>query len=135
MVEIIKGVQNVPKGQHEGSGMNENPEILAENAEEPPKKFAKQKMAIALGYDAGADEAPKVMAKGQGFLAEQIIQIALANGVEIKEDADLAMVLSTLEVDMTIPVEVFAAVAEILSYVYKVNAEKRDRFLQSKLKD
>ncbi|MDJ0951252.1 MAG: EscU/YscU/HrcU family type III secretion system export apparatus switch protein [Alphaproteobacteria bacterium] len=78
-------------------------------------------MAVALGYDIDVDNAPKVVAKGEGVVAEKIIEIALANGIKVRRDADLATVLSALEIDAEIPYEAFTAVAEILSYVYQAN--------------
>ncbi len=78
--------------------------------------------AVALGYDAGLDEAPKLLAKGHGETAERIIQVALEQGITIRKDADLAQILSALDLDTEIPVETFAAVAEILSYVYRANS-------------
>ena len=62
------------------------------------------------------------MASGRGAFAEQILQIAWANGIKVREDADLVEILTAIEVDTEIPIEVFAAVAEILSYVYRANA-------------
>ncbi len=78
-------------------------------------------VAVALGYDIDVDNAPKVVAKGEGVVAEKIIEIALANGIKVRRDADLATVLSALEIDAEIPYEAFTAVAEILSYVYQAN--------------
>ncbi len=79
-------------------------------------------VAVALKYDGDTDPAPRVTATGRGTIAEQIIAVARANGIEVREDADLATLLSVLEVDDYIPVEAFAAVAEILSYIYRKNA-------------
>ena len=67
------------------------------------------------------DFAPKVVAKGRGAIAERIVEIARKNGVMVRRDADLVQVLAALEIDAEIPVEAFAAVAEILSYVYQAN--------------
>ncbi|MDH5771585.1 MAG: EscU/YscU/HrcU family type III secretion system export apparatus switch protein [Rhodospirillaceae bacterium] len=78
-------------------------------------------IAIAIDYSPEESSAPKVVAKGQGWLAEQIIAIAEANGIEVKEDPDLAQLLSNVDVDSEIPLEAFTAVAEILSYVYRMN--------------
>jgi flagellar biosynthesis protein len=65
--------------------------------------------------------APVVTATGHGALAEQILAIAFANGVKVREDADLAQILAAVDVDCPVPTEAFAAVAEILSYVYRAN--------------
>jgi flagellar biosynthesis protein len=79
--------------------------------------------AVALRYDKRRDEAPRVTAKGQGFIAEQIIEIAREAGIHIRQDQSLVEVLSQLELDSPIPTEAFAAVAAILNYVY--SQEKR----------
>ncbi|WP_246135359.1 EscU/YscU/HrcU family type III secretion system export apparatus switch protein [Pararhodospirillum oryzae] len=77
---------------------------------------------MALGYDpALGDSAPRVLASGRGAVAEQILALAFANGVRVREDADLAEILAVLDLDSEIPIEAFAAVAEILSYVYRAN--------------
>ena len=81
----------------------------------------KDKIAVALAYDQGKDEAPRVAAKGQGYIAEQIIALAREHNIEIRQDTDLVVLLSKLELDAPIPLEAYAAVAEILSYVYKTN--------------
>ena len=62
------------------------------------------------------------MARGSGTFAEQILEIAWSNNIKVREDADLAEVLTAIDVDSEIPIEAFAAVAEILSYVYRANA-------------
>lgn len=79
------------------------------------------KIAVALGYEDGVDEAPRILAKGQDYIADQIIALAKENGLHIHEDADLAEILSVLELDSYIPIEAYVTVAEILSYVYKEN--------------
>ena len=60
-----------------------------------------------------------MVASGQGHIAEQIVRIALDSGITIRKDADLVEILGKLDLDTLIPVEAFAAVAEILSYVYR----------------
>lgn len=86
----------------------------------------KDKLAIALAYERGQDEAPVVAAKGKGYLAEQILKIAHEHGVEVREDADLVTLLSKLDIGEPIPVEAYAAVAEILSYIYRANASMKN---------
>lgn len=83
----------------------------------------RRKAAVALkrfGVDEGA--IPKVVAAGYGKLAEQIVQLAFDNGVNVREDKDLAQLLAAIELDSDIPSEALVAIAEILSYVYKVNS-------------
>ncbi len=79
-------------------------------------------VAVALSHERGSTDAPVVTATGHGELAEQILNIAFENGVKVREDADLAQILSEVDVDTPIPLEAFAAVSEILSYLYKAQA-------------
>lgn len=79
--------------------------------------------AVALGYNHGTDIAPKVLATGKGIIAEQIIAKAKEHNIPIKQDEDLMKILSILELDSVIPLEAYAAVAEILSSLYKYNKE------------
>ena len=81
----------------------------------------KDAIAVALRYEPDSEYAPKVVAGGRGSVAEQILEIAFANGIKVREDQDLAEVLSSIDIDSEIPVEAFAAVAEILIYVYRAN--------------
>lgn len=67
--------------------------------------------------------APIVTASGRGFVAEQILSIAFANGVKVREDADLVQILTAVDVDSEIPTEAFVAVSEILAYVYRANGK------------
>ena len=80
-----------------------------------------RQIAVALQYEPERESAPRVVATGKGAVAEQILAIAFANGVKVREDADLAEILSVLEIDSVIPVEVLATVAEILAFVYRAN--------------
>ncbi len=82
---------------------------------------AKDAVAVALRYEATRDPTPKVVAGGRGRIAEQILEIAFAHGIKVREDGDLAQLLSSIDIDSEIPIEAFAAVAEILTYVYRAN--------------
>lgn len=90
--------------------------------ESAPRKGASTQKAVAIAYDQASDAPPSIVATGKGAIAEQILAVAFANGVRVREDAELVEVLSLLEVDSPIPLEAFAAVAEILNYVYRANA-------------
>jgi flagellar biosynthetic protein FlhB len=82
--------------------------------------------AIALRYDAATMRAPRVVAKGQGFLAQRIREIAVTSGVPILERKPLARALYKLvEVGQEIPEQFYAAVAEILAYVYELTGKVR----------
>lgn len=76
-------------------------------------------VAVALSYVADSGDAPRVTAGGRGAVAEQILQLAFANDVKVREDADLAQLLSAIDIESEIPLEAFTAVAEILVYVYR----------------
>lgn len=84
-------------------------------------------VAAALKYDAGKDLAPKVIAKGQGTVAEKIIELAKKNNIPIRSDPGLVQILSKLDIDQQIPIELYRAVAEILAFVYSANYRYRER--------
>ncbi len=89
----------------------------------PDKPPAKRTVAVALSAGDASSSVPKVTAAAHGELAEKLLEIAFANGVPVREDADLAEIISALEVDSDIPIAAFAAIAEILSYVYRLNGD------------
>ncbi len=86
--------------------------------------------AVALGFDFASMDAPKVLAKGRNLLAEEIKAEARWAGVPIVENPPLARSLyRTVEVGQAIPVDLYAAVAAILAYLYRqrVESEMRER--------
>ncbi len=88
------------------------------------KKPARQvAVAIADAKDGtkGGGTVPTITAAGRGKLAEQILQMAFANGIRVRQDSALAEMLAALELDSPVPNEALVAVAEILSYVYRAN--------------
>lgn len=76
--------------------------------------------AVALQYDNDKNSAPKVIAKGEGRTAQKIIQIAKENDVRLKKDEDLVELLSKVELDAEVPPQMYKAVAEIFSFLYKI---------------
>ncbi len=93
-----------------------------------PQRRDKPAIAVALNYKdqqgvADPQRAPRVTASGKGAVAEQILEIAFARGIPVREDPDLAEILATVDVDSEIPVDALSAVAEILSYLYRANAK------------
>lgn len=92
---------------------------------ESDKDQHKISKAVALSYDMDNMEAPKIAASGEGTIADQIIAIAEEHGIPIHSDEALVEILAVLEVDSFIPLEAYAAVAEILSYIYQKNAAER----------
>jgi len=89
--------------------------------DETKKPAEKPSVAVALRYEPESEFAPRVVASGRGSIAEQILAIAFAHGIKVREDADLAELLMAVDIDSEIPVEAFVAVAEILVYVYRAN--------------
>lgn len=79
---------------------------------------------MALRYETEHEDAPRVVATGEGFIADQIVRIALDNGITVHKDSDLVEILSKLDIDALIPLEAFAAVAEILSYIYRTQGRE-----------
>ena len=79
-----------------------------------------KKKAVALGYNRSQDNAPKVLASGAGEIANKIISLAKEHDIPIKEDPDLIEILSKVEVDQEIPPNLYKAVAEIFSFLYKI---------------
>ena len=88
------------------------------------KKIPDRKTAIAVQESAKLGDAPTITAAGRGKIAEQILQLAYENGINVREDKLLAEMLAKIELDSPIPSEAFLAVAEILSYVYRANGKK-----------
>lgn len=89
-----------------------------------------KKTAIALEYEPG-EQAPKVIATGQGYLAEKIIDVATEADVPIHKDEKLARSLSVLDIGEYIPPELYSIVAEVLVFVDSMdriqNKIKKDR--------
>jgi FlhB-like protein len=81
-------------------------------------------LAVALQYEKGSREAPKVVAKGRGLIADRIVELAHENGIIIEANPVLAQALSGVEIDDTIPLELYEAVAIVIGYVLRVSANK-----------
>jgi len=86
-------------------------------------RLKKRSSAVSLKYDKGRDRAPKVTAKGQGRVAQEIIRIAKENGIPIREDEDLLELLYPLELEQEIPPELYSVVAELLAFLYRLNSK------------
>lgn len=81
-------------------------------------------VAVALQYEKGTREAPRVVASGRGLVADRIVALAAENGVVIEANPVLAEALSGVEIDDTIPLELYEAVAIVIGYVLRVGAKK-----------
>jgi flagellar biosynthesis protein len=84
-----------------------------------------KKQAIALSYDANVHEAPVVVAKGKGYVAEAIIAAAKQHGIPIQEDPSLVQLLSELEVNEMIPEDLYALVAELFAFIYRLDRQAK----------
>ena len=80
--------------------------------------------AVALRYDSGQDDAPRVVATGQGHLAERIVETARDAGVPVQEDAELTEALSQVQLGEAIPESLFPVVAELLVFVSRMNRQR-----------
>ncbi len=82
---------------------------------------SRTQLAAALRYRPPDDRSPKLVAKGSGELAERIIELAREHNIPIREDPDMIAVLSQLDLEKEIPSELYKPIAEILSFVYRIN--------------
>ena len=83
--------------------------------------------AIALRYHPQApflDAAPRLVAKGEGLLADRILELARQHHIPVERDPDLLAALQPLEVDRVLPPELFKAVALMLAALYRANGKQ-----------
>ncbi|WP_130806938.1 EscU/YscU/HrcU family type III secretion system export apparatus switch protein [Senegalia massiliensis] len=84
----------------------------------------KRNVAIAIKYRTDVDKAPRIIAKGKGVVATNIISQAEKSDVHINKDDNLANKLYNLEIGSEIPVEFYEAIASILAFVYEIDEKK-----------
>ena len=89
------------------------------------EKKRQVKTAVALGYAHDKDHAPRVLASGKGYLAEQILNLAEENDLPVRNDPILAEALAQIDLNQVIPPELYAVVAEVFAFVYRLR-EKND---------
>lgn len=82
---------------------------------------AKRQNAVALSYS-GAEAAPRVVAKGSGQIAEQIIERAHQAGVFVHESPEMVALLMQVDLDAHIPPQLYVAVAELLAWLYRIES-------------
>ena len=90
---------------------------------EPAGRGAGRRVAVALRYEAERDDAPRVVAKGQGLAAERLLEVARDAGVPLREDAVLAGLLATVDLDALVPPELYEALAAVLHWAYRQDRE------------
>ena len=81
-------------------------------------------LAVALEYERGTRDAPRVVAKGRGEIARKIVEIAAESGVHIDANGPLAEALAGVNLDEPIPIELYEAGAEMSCFVLRASAEK-----------
>jgi flagellar biosynthesis protein len=79
--------------------------------------------AAALHYDPTGPAPPEIIATGRGLMADEIVAVAREHGVPLHQDPGLVEALSLLDIGTVIPRELYAVVAEVLAFVYSVDAE------------
>ena len=87
------------------------------------KPPSKRPIAVALQESGDEGKAPSVVATGEGEVAQAILDVAFALGIKVREDADLAEMLSVVDLGDEVPTQAFHAIAEILSYLYRVQGK------------
>lgn len=90
-----------------------------------PQSDTPLQTAVALAYQAG-DGSPKVVAKGRGLVADAIITRAKEHGVFVHESKELVAMLMHIDLDDHIPPELYRAVAELLAWLYRIEAGQSD---------
>ncbi|WP_417900570.1 EscU/YscU/HrcU family type III secretion system export apparatus switch protein [Bacillus haimaensis] len=89
------------------------------------KASMERKKAVALKYDKAKHSAPVVSAKGRGIVAENIIQEAVKHNIPVQEDSALIEMLLEIELNESIPEELYEVIAEVLSFVYQLNQKEK----------
>ncbi|MFW6007065.1 MAG: EscU/YscU/HrcU family type III secretion system export apparatus switch protein [Bacillota bacterium] len=78
------------------------------------------KKAAALKYNIEEDNAPRIIAKGKGEIAQKIVKTAAEHDIPIKKNRDIVEVLTRLNLGDEIPEELYEVIAEILSFIYRL---------------
>jgi len=85
-----------------------------------------RKKAVALKYDKAKHSAPVVSAKGRGIVAENIIQEAVKHNIPLQEDPALIEMLLEIELNESIPEELYEVIAEVLSFMYQLHQKEKE---------
>ncbi len=80
-----------------------------------------RKKAVALRYQPAVNDAPVVVGKGEGKIADQILDMAKEHGIPVQEDASLVEVLAQVDLNKQIPPELYQVVAEVMAFVYRLD--------------
>lgn len=91
------------------------------------KENKKIKEVVALTYKQNLENAPTVIAKGKGAIAENLIKIAQEHHIPIQEDPSLVALLGQLDINESIPEELYQAVAEVFAFIYRIDQSHGER--------
>lgn len=86
-----------------------------------------RKEAIALSYNSSEKSGPKVVAKGKGKIANNILEQAMQHNVPVYEDPNLVELLGQLDLNESIPEELYQAVAEVFAFIYRLDQKHRSQ--------
>lgn len=89
------------------------------NSSTPPPRPPRRR-AAALQYDLEHDRAPRLVARGDGLIADRIVALAREHGIPVHEDRALVDVLARLDIGIEIPPELYRVVAEIIAFIYRL---------------
>lgn len=81
----------------------------------------------ALGYEAGEDHAPKVLARGRGHMARKILELAEQHDLPVTKDPTLVSILGALDVGAEIPPDLYGVIAEVLAWAYHADKAAGDQ--------
>lgn len=87
----------------------------------PASAPAPRQVAVAL--EGRTSALPRIVASGYGEVAKQILEIAFANGIRVREDADLAQILAALDIGEDVPLEALQTISSLLARVYAANGD------------
>lgn len=100
---------------------------------DPETDPSAEQKAVALRYDMEKDQAPRVIAKGRGHVAENILAVAQKSTIPVYQNKTLVNMLMALEIDREIPPELYRTIAEIMAYVYRIDKKAKDNNAKRRL--
>ena len=83
--------------------------------------------AVALRYSKDKEDAPRVVAKGRGFVAQQLLAVARRHAVPVYQNQAVTNLLMAVEMDREIPPDLYQAVANVLAYVYRMDGRAAEK--------
>lgn len=90
-------------------------------------KATENQQAVALKYNMENDRAPRVIAKGRGYVAENILAVAQKNTIPVYQNKTLVNMLMALDIDREIPPELYRTIAEVMAHVYRLDKKAKPK--------